>query len=198
MSTEANNIPERKKASHKKTIRWLLLIAVGMFGFGFALVPLYNLLCTVTGWNSIATNTVVADAKEINKTIDLTRTVMVTFDGTINGNLPWEFRPMVRKIEVTPGKSYKADFYVKNYSDRKIVGQAIPGVTPWQATQHFHKTECFCFTQQTLEAGESKVMPLRFTVDADLPKDIKLLTLSYTLMDTDRKSLRAGPGLANH
>jgi len=191
MTTETRH---EKSIGHRTTIKWLLVMAVGMFGFGFALVPLYNLLCSVTGWNSIATNTVQASADEISQEIDLTRTVTVTFDGTINGGLPWEFKPLVRKIVVTPGISYEANFYVKNYSDREIVGQAIPGITPWQGTEHFHKTECFCFTQQTLAAGESQIMPLRFTIDADLPKDIKVLTLSYTFMDTDRSVLRAGPG----
>ncbi|MBV1914625.1 MAG: cytochrome c oxidase assembly protein [Pseudomonadales bacterium] len=183
---------------HRRTIKWLLILAVGMFGFGFAMVPLYKLVCSVTGWNSIDSNSAQASTADISQEIDLDRTVTVTFDGTINAGLPWEFKPLVRKLEVTPGKSYKADFYVKNYSNREIVGQAIPGITPWQGTEHFHKTECFCFTQQTLAAGESRVMPLRFTVDARLPKEIKFLTLSYTLMDTDRSALKANAGLVKH
>lgn len=198
MTTETDSAKATTVYGHKKTIKWLLVIAVGMFGFGFAMVPLYNLLCSVTGWNSIGTNSAQATTADISREIDLDRTVTVTFDGTINAGLPWEFKPLVRKLAVTPGKSYEANFYVKNYSDREIVGQAIPGVTPWQGTEHFHKTECFCFTQQTLAAGESRVMPLRFTVDADLPKDIKMLTLSYTLMDTDRSALKANAGLAKH
>lgn len=196
--TSETNLNHADKSNHRKTITWLLVLAVGMFGVGFAMVPLYNLFCSITGWNSISNNSAKASYAEISQKIDLSRVVTVTFDGTINAGLPWEFKPMVRKLEVTPGKSYEANFYVKNISNREIVGQAIPGITPWQGTEFFHKTECFCFKQQTLAAGESRMMPLRFTVDANLPKDIKLLTLSYTLMDTDRSALKAGSGLVKN
>ncbi len=173
-----------------KTVRWMFLLVVGMFGFGFAMVPLYNLLCSVTGLNGSTTGRI-SDTASVGKTaIDYSRTVTIEFDSTINSGLPWDFYPTVKKVQVHPGEFKTVTYYVKNNSNKTIVGQAIPGITPWQATSHFKKAECFCFSQQTLKPGESKEMPLRFVVAKDLPQGFNTITLSYTFMNTDRSKLK--------
>ena len=172
-----------------RTVRWMFLLVIGMFGFGFAMIPLYNLLCSVTGLNGSTTGRI-SESSFTKSDIDYSRTITVTFDSTINANLPWEFRPLVKKVTVHPGEFRTVKYYVKNRSDKTIKAQAIPGITPWQATSHFHKAECFCFSQQTLKPGEEKEMPLRFVVTKDLPQGYNTITLSYTFMDTDRSKLK--------
>lgn len=167
----------------------MLLVVVGMFGFGFAMVPLYDLLCSVTGLNGSTTGRI-QDESTLDGKIDSSRIITVEFDATNNAALPWEFYPMVKKVQVHPGEVTQISYFAKNNSDKAIIAQAIPGITPWQATNHFSKTECFCFTQQKLEPGESKEMALRFVVDVDLPKEFSTITLSYTFMDTDRSRLK--------
>jgi len=171
------------------SVRLLLALVIGMFGFGFAMVPLYDMLCSVTGLNGSTTGRV-QDESLLTGRIDFNRTITVEFDATNNADLPWEFHPMVKKVQVHPGEIKEVSYFAKNNSNKTIIAQAIPGVTPWQATSHFNKTECFCFTQQKLEPGESKEMPLRFVIDPDLPKEFKTITLSYTFMDTDRSKLK--------
>lgn len=186
------NEDDRQKSMYKKansSARLMLVLVVGMFGFGFAMVPLYNLLCSVTGLNGSTTGRV-EDESLLNTQVDLSRIIVVQFDATNNAGLPWEFYPMVKKVEVHPGEIKEVVYYAKNNSERTIIAQAIPGISPWQATSHFNKTECFCFTQQKLKPGESKEMPLRFIIDSDLPAGISTLTLSYTFMDTDRTKLK--------
>jgi len=181
-------------SQNAKTVRWMFLIVVGMFGFGFAMVPLYDILCSVTGLNGSTTGRIEA-ASLLTSKIDINRTITVEFDSTTNAELPWEFYPMVKKIQIHPGEIKEVSYFVKNNSDKAIIAQAIPGITPWQATSHFNKTECFCFTQQKLEPGESKEMPLKFVIDANLPEDFNTITLSYTFMDTDRTKLKNVKGI---
>ena len=183
------NPQDSAKQQNAKTVRWMFLIVVGMFGFGFAMVPLYDLLCSVTGLNGSTTGRI-QESSLLKSKVDLSRTITVQFDSTTNAELPWEFYPMVKKMEIHPGEVKEVTYFAKNISDKTIVAQAIPGITPWQATEHFNKTECFCFTKQKLEPGESKEMPLRFVIDANLPADLKTITLSYTFMDTDRTKLK--------
>ncbi len=169
---------------NKRTVRLLAGGGIAMFVFGFSLVPLYGLLCDITGMNR-AGKTVFASEEQLqNFRVDTTRTITVEFDATVETDMPWEFKPMTRKMDIHPGQIYEVTYFAKNNSDQAIVGQAIPGVTPWQATDHFNKTECFCFTQQTLQAGEGKEMPLRFVIDPGLPEKYRVVTLSYTFMDT--------------
>ena len=175
--------------SIRSSTRKLFVLVIGMFGFGFAMVPLYDLLCSVTGLNGSTTGRV-QDESLLTGRVDLNRTITVEFDATNNADLPWEFYPMVKKVQVHPGEIKEISYFAKNNSDKTIIAQAIPGVTPWQATSHFNKTECFCFAKQKLAPGESKVMPLRFVIDPDLPKDFNTITLSYTFMDTDRSKLK--------
>ncbi len=194
-STEADNGMNRENDIQRKSQRQALilgLVVVAMFGFGFAMVPLYKLVCSVAGINNIADSggRVRSDVYLPGK-VDRSRTITVEFDATLNTGLPWELLPAVKKVKVHPGEINVVSWHVKNNSDRKIVAQAVPGVTPWQATEYLEKIECFCFTQQTLAPGESREMPLRFVIDAKLPESIKTLTLSYTFMDTDRSALKA-------
>ncbi len=179
-----------RKTNNKRTVLTLALVTVLMFGFAFAMVPLYRLVCSVAGWNSISTNSTraleaeVAAAKATEESA--ARDITVQFDATINGNVAWEFRPNVRSVTVKPGEKTTISYYVKNHSDKTVITQSIPGITPWQATKHFKKIECFCFETQTLQAGEAVDMTLQFVVDPDLPSDINTITLSYTIMDTNR------------
>lgn len=168
----------------KKMVLMLFFVVAGMFGFGFALVPLYDVFCKVTGLNG-KTNTEAYQAVDVK--IDTSRTVTVEFVATNNDKMEWRFRPDVARVKVHPGELTSTTFFAENPSDHRMVGQAIPSISPGRAAEFFHKTECFCFGQQTLAVGESIDMPLRFIVDQDLPKDIETITLAYTLFDvTDR------------
>ncbi len=158
----------------------LLSVVVGMFVFGFALVPLYDAICDITGLNGKTSGQYVAEQTE--KVVE-DRIVKIQFLTSNNVDMPWEFRPEIRSIDVQPGKLNATSFYVRNPAKSTITAQAIPSVTPYRAAQYLHKTECFCFGQQELASGESLDMPLRFIIDADLPADIDTLTLSYTLYD---------------
>jgi len=170
-------------AGKRRTIRQTLFIVVGMFGFVFALVPLYNVFCDLTGLNGKPVNerAVVVDIEP-----DLSRTVTVEFMASVNESMPWEFRPDVIRMQVHPGKTYRTSFYARNETGRAMTGQAIPSVSPGLAALHFKKTECFCFTEQRFEPGESREMPLIFMVDKDLPEDIRVVTLAYTFFDKEK------------
>lgn len=165
--------------ANSRLIRRLLLVTVCMFGFGFAMVPLYNVFCAATGING-KTGGAVDPQKATAETVDADRLVTVEFMSTVSTGLPWEFRPVVRKMEVHPGRVYEAKYFVRNQSAHAVVGQAVPSVAPGQAAKYFNKVECFCFTQQTLEARQEREMPIRFVVDPDLPPDVATVTLSYT------------------
>lgn len=174
-----------KKGSNKKVIIPLVIYALLMFGLGFAMVPLYEKFCQITGIKDTAVRKTVADYA-----IDKKRLVRVEFDATINQELDFEFRPMTTFIEVHPGEIKEVNYYVKNNSTKDILAQAIPSVTPVFATRHLNKIECFCFEQQELKAGEEKIMPLRFVLDDGLSEDIPTVTLSYTFMDINRDKLK--------
>mgnify|MGYP001819967356 FL=1 len=168
-----------------KRTGWVLALGgLAMFAFGFALVPLYGLVCDVAGINRSGKTNFVSEAQLGSYPVDTDRTITVEFDATVESGMPWEFRPRVRNMKIHPGQIYEVHYFAQNNSDHAIVGQAIPGVTPWQATEHFNKTECFCFTQQALQPGEGKDMPLRFVIDPGLPEEFTTVTLSYTFMDT--------------
>lgn len=172
-----------RRGRQRRTARLLAALALGMFAFGFALVPLYGLICKVTGTQrgglaaaqTGATATTGAGAVA-------ERRVTVKFDGTVHPDLPWDFAPLERRVVVHPGETREVRFVATNRSSRTVSGQAIPAVAPWQATAYFGKLECFCFQQQTLDGGERVEMPLRFTVSPDLPVEIDTLTLSYSFL----------------
>lgn len=164
----------------------LVAIVVGMFGFGFALIPMYNSICQALGINGKPTAMNEAfDATKVKPQKD--RNVVVEFVATNQDGVPWEFYPQVRKLTVHPGEINKLAFYAENKTNHRMTVQAIPSVTPGIAAKYIKKTECFCFTQQTLNGHEAMNMPLLFHLDADLPTEVKRITLAYALFDvTDR------------
>ena len=173
-------ITDRARANGR-TARRLAVVVLAMFGFGYALVPLYDVLCEITGLGG-RTGVVAADA--IDGGIDTNRVVRVQFLGTVNSRLPWEFRPELASMEVHPGKVYETTYFAKNLSGGTTVGQARPSVAPAVASLHFNKTECFCFVEQEFAPGEARHMPVRFVLSRDLPEDIATVTLSYTFFDS--------------
>ena len=154
----------------------MLAVALGAFAFAFAMVPLYRITCEkVFGVRLEKGPARVTEAGAAGE-----RWVTVEFDGGVNARLPWAFHPEQLRMRVQPGKLYEARYFARNTSDRAIVGNAVPSVAPARASGYFSKTECFCFTAQTLAAGESRDMPVRFIVDPALPRDVNTITLSYT------------------
>lgn len=158
----------------------LLVLAVAMFGFGFALVPLYDVFCEITGFGG-RTN---ATAAEVVERPDLTREIRIEFNTQLNEYAPWEFVPDADSMIVNPGKMYFATFTAKNLTDTEMVGQAVPSVAPVSASKHFKKIDCFCFENQEFAANEERAMPLQFIVDPDLPEFVDTITLQYTFYDT--------------
>ena len=164
----------------------LLLIVAGSFAFGFALVPLYDVFCEITGFGGRTNSTAVAVAEAP----DESRQVRVEFMTTINEYAQFEFAADVDSMTVTPGKMYFATFTAKNVSNDDTVAQAVPSVSPVSAAEHFKKLECFCFTSQAFQAHEARAMPLQFIVDPDLPAYVDTITLGYTFFDTTQLASR--------
>lgn len=177
------------KKNNARLVLGLSLIVVAMFAFGFALVPIYNSLCKTFGING-KTNTqaVVYDPRTAH--IDNSREIVVEFIATLNGNVPWRFYPKTTRIKVHPGEIAKLAFYAENQTDFRMTVQAIPSVTPGIAAKYLKKTECFCFTQQTLNGHEAMDMPLLFHLDPELPADVKTITLAYTLFDVTSRVIK--------
>lgn len=153
-------------------------IVIAMFAFGFALVPIYNVMCKTLGLNGKT-----GGATTNNSLIDNSRVITVQFIANNNAGLPWKFYPMIKTIEIHPGQNTKIAYFAENDSNKTMTVQAIPSVTPGLAAKHLKKTECFCFEQQTLNSKQSLEMPLLFHIDTNLPKNIQVVTLSYTLFD---------------
>ncbi len=168
-------------AKNKRTRIILLAAAVMMFGFAYyVLVPMYNVLCSAFGLNGKPNLTQVAAADDV----DMTRTVKVQFIATNNSQVPWKFYPKVRQVSLHPGENKRVAYFGENFSATAMTVQAIPSITPARAAKYLKKTECFCFRQQTLASHKHMDMPILFHLDPALPKDIKTITLSYTLFDT--------------
>ena len=165
-----------QQQQNRKTVRRLVLVAVGMFGFGFALWPLYSVLCEVTGLGGRAIQ-VTGSSDEM---VASDRIVSIRFDATVNSSLPWDFQAKDKVVEYNLGVPSTAYYETTNLMDESIVGQATYNVAPPEAALYFVKTECFCFTEQTLAGKESKEMPIYFYIKPDLPEHIKDITLSYT------------------
>lgn len=157
-------------------------VAVAVFILTFSLVPLYRLACEKVFGVRLEKG---PSAALVAGVPAKPRMVTVEFDGGVNSKLPWAFHPEVQRMQVTPGQLYDAQFFARNDGKRAIVGSAVPSVAPARASQYFVKTECFCFTAQTLDAGESRDMPVRFMIDPDLPADVSTVTLSYTFFKND-------------
>ena len=173
----------------------LLGVSLLAFAFTFSLVPLYRIACEkVFG---IRLEQGAGQAVASTATAKVARTVTVQFDGGVNSKLPWAFHPAQLTMQVVPGEVNEALYYARNDGERAIVGSAVPSVAPARASGYFTKTECFCFTAQTLQPGESRDMPVRFIVDADLPADVSTLTLSYTFFKNDALTTQLGTGAAS-
>lgn len=158
----------------------LLVITVCMFGFGYALVPLYRQMCELLGINVLTQKDGTVE-RPVNTQVDKSRTVTVELDGNAQG--PWRFRPTTRSIDVHPGELATVMYEVVNTQNRVVQAQAIPSYAPQSATPHFKKVECFCFRQQTLQPKEARQMPVVFFIDPALPRDVKTITLSYTFFE---------------
>lgn len=172
---------DAREAGKRRLVSKLTLFVVAMFGLGYAMVPLYNVFCDITGLNGKPENVAVSAAKA--GPVDKSRTITIEFLANVNSQLRWKFKPEVRKIHVHPGEIAKVNYYASNLTNHSVTGQAIPSVSPGLAAQHLHKTECFCFTEQILQAGETKKMSVIFYIDPELPRDYSVVTLSYTFFD---------------
>ena len=175
--------------ANAKMVGKLVVITAGMFGFGYALVPIYRAICEATGINILAlaereTPGAVGNLPK-NTQVDASRTITVEFDANARG--PWDFRPAVRSMEVHPGQLTTVMYEFQNIQNRTMSAQAIPSYAPHQATAHFNKLECFCFNQYTLAPGEKKQWPVAFVIDPRLPKDVRTITLSYTFFEVGGK-----------
>jgi cytochrome c oxidase assembly protein subunit 11 len=181
------------KRENLKMVGKLATITVAMFGFGYALVPLYQAICEITGINVLALGEQVMGGNKSravvspqNSQVDKTRSITVEFDANSRG--PWQFKPAVRSVVVHPGELTTVQYEFQNTQNRRMAAQAIPSYAPQQAMAHFNKLECFCFNQYTLEPGEKKVWPVAFVIDPKLSKDVQTITLSYTFFEVGGKT----------
>jgi len=165
------------------TLRKLLIVACLMFGFGFAMVPFYKKLCEVTGLNSVVKRESVT-----NTQVDTSRSLTMEFDTNVRNDLPWTFMPVERTVRFHPGELVQVEFEVRNNSNRVLTGQAIPSWGPQVAGRHFRKLDCFCFSQQTLQPGEVRRMPVVFVVETSLPDDVNYVTMSYTFFQVEGRN----------
>ena len=173
-----------------KMVGKLLVVTAGMFAFGYALVPIYKAICEMTGINILALGERnlpgASVALPANTQIDTSRTITVEFDANSRG--PWEFKPAQRSLQVHPGELATVMYEFQNMQNRRMSAQAIPSYAPRQASSHFNKIECFCFTQYTLEPGEKKSWPVAFVIDPKLSRDVTTITLSYTFFEVGGKT----------
>lgn len=171
------HVPDPVRRSNRSLTLRLAALAIAMFGFGFALVPLYDLFCEITGIGGRTSITAAAPPAAT----DATRRVTVEFVATVNEYAPWEFQPELSLLEVQPGRLYSATFLARNLTDRHLTGQAIPSVAPGQGAKYLKKTECFCFQSQDFDPGETRELTVQFYLDPSLPAYVDRLTLSYTM-----------------
>ncbi|MCK9619303.1 MAG: cytochrome c oxidase assembly protein [Methylobacter sp.] len=170
-----------------KLVRILVFVVLGMFGFGYALVPLYDVLCDITGLNGKVESSAI---KEVGYEVDKSREITVEFMTALNETTPMVFRSEVKKIKVHPGEYYTVNFYAENKTDKVMVARAIPSISPGLVAEFFKKTECFCFSEQTFKAREGRTMPVRFVVNPEIPKEYKTITLAYTFFDNTETSVK--------
>lgn len=182
------------KPSALKTFRTIALVSAASFVFAFSLVPLYRIACEKVFGIKLEQGPA-GEAQVAGLQVDESRTVLIEFDATVNSKLPWEFKPTQLSMQVHPGKMYEMNYIARNIADHPIVGNAAPSVAPSTASTYFNKTECFCFTEQLLAAGEERLMPVRFIVDPALPDNVQTLTLSYTFFSNDAATARLGEGV---
>ena len=178
-------------ADNRRMLGKLLVVTAAMFAFGYALVPMYRSICEALGINvlSLSEQRVATgnwtSRQTGNTQVDTTRTITVEFDANARG--PWEFKPAKRSLQVHPGELTTVMYEFRNVQNRTMAAQAIPSYAPMQASPHFNKLECFCFSEWTLKPGESKTWPVTFVIDPKLPKDVTTITLSYTFFEVGGK-----------
>ena len=192
------NQPEKKEISHKRLVIILVCGVIFMFGFCYMLIPMYEFVCKKEGINGKSANS--ASTIDSKMQIDYSRTIKVDFTTTLNGDLGFKFIPLQRHITIHPGERKLIYFYAENQTGREITVQAVPSITPSDAARFLKKTECFCFTQQYFFKGEKADMPVYFFIEPDIAKDIKEVTLSYTLFDASayvKKNVPKNPGRIN-
>ena len=182
------------KSANIQMVGKLVVITIGMFAFGYALIPIYKHICELTGINILSLserqvpgNGAAGGVKlPANTQVDLSRTITVEFDANSHG--PWDFKPAKRSVQVHPGELATVMYEFQNVQNRRMAAQAIPSYAPAQAAPHFNKLECFCFNQYTLEPGEKKSWPVAFVIDPKLSKDVTTITLSYTFFEVGGKT----------
>ncbi|MGB0964878.1 MAG: cytochrome c oxidase assembly protein [Litorivicinus sp.] len=170
----------------RRTLIKGVMVGVAMFGFGFALVPIYDIICEVAGINGKTNTQAYTGSAEVIED----REVRVIFMSVNGGAMPWRFRPEVNEMIVKPGQVYDTAYFAENLTGRDLVAQAVPSVSPGYAAAHMNKIECFCFEQQPLAGGQDTRMPLQFMVDPDLPASVRAITLNYTLFDITERVMR--------
>jgi cytochrome c oxidase assembly protein subunit 11 len=168
-----------------RQLRMLLFIVLGMFGFGYALVPLYDVFCDITGLNGKDYSRASSTSLNTDQ-VDTSRTVKVEFVTYLNKQLPWQFKPEISSINLHPGERYQVSFIANSLSEKTTFGRAVPSISPGYGAQYLVKTECFCFQEQMLAAKEQAMMPLIFYIDPNIPSDISTLTLAYTLFSNEK------------
>jgi len=176
-----------KKRANRKLVRALLIMTAGSFVFGWALVPLYDVLCRAAGIGNAEAK---AGKSMVGESIDPNRLVTIEFIAEPASVGSFDFRPKVASMRIHPGKLYDAEFYARNLTTGASVAQAVPSISPSGTAKYFHKTECFCFSPQKFAAGEGRDMPVRFIVDPALPRNVDKLTLAYTFYDTTQSATR--------
>ena len=177
------------RTEDRKMLGKLAVVAVGMFAFGYALIPIYKHICEITGINILALGEKQvpgASTARANTQVDFSRTITVEFDANSQG--PWKFKPAQASVQVHPGQLATVMYEFQNVQDRRMAAQAIPSYAPHQAAAHFNKLECFCFKQYVLEPGEKKQWPVAFVIDPKLSKDVTTITLSYTFFEVGGKT----------
>jgi len=183
------------RSQNVKMVGKLAVVAAGMFGFGYALIPIYRHICEVTGINILSLSELQVPGggtggRDVrvpdNSQVDLSRTITVEFDANARG--PWIFKPAKRYVQVHPGQLTTVMYDFQNVQNRRMTAQAIPSYAPHQAAAYFNKVECFCFRQYTLDPGEKKQWPVTFVIDPRLSKDVKTITLSYTFFEVGGKT----------
>lgn len=184
---DTGDAQEQRRRANRSLTRRLLLFTAGSFAFGFALVPLYDVLCKVAGIGNAEAR---AGRATVREAVDPNRTITIEFLANPASVGSYEFRPTVASMRIHPGKLYDVNFFARNLTASPSVAQAVPSVAPGSTARYFHKTECFCFTQQKFAAGEGREMPVRFIVDPQLPANVDKMTLAYAFYDLTQTASR--------
>jgi cytochrome c oxidase assembly protein subunit 11 len=178
---------EVKSSSNRRVAGKLLVVVLAMFGFGFALVPLYDIICDITGYGGKLEQGAVGQS--LASEVDESRLVTVEFVASVNNRAGWDFRPAVAKMQVHPGQLYTTSYFATNRLDERVIGQASYNLAPGKAARHFAKPDCFCFTEQAFAPREARELPVTFFVNPSLPREVETVTLSYTFFDvSDRRT----------